>query len=1132
MKVITYWRNSLADADRLNLDLSKLSSPKQIAFSDIERGTLPPAIVEAYFSKDKYKEEQVIDVLLAPVVAYIKTEHGATLKKDLKVLVPLWVPAKMHKEGQLQVKPDAFPWIPRNFLEPCSSDIIPIGKLESMDVFLSSHRQPEENWTDYWNYALNLFCSVTGQALSAFEHEQYMRWKKAFVSDESVKRGMSKNIIELYDDIRRKKYIPPLLKSYASLEDTQLKPLLDDMDSILQSGNHLGQMSNVFPVSESQRETIHHFLTLNEGEILAVNGPPGTGKTTMLQSVVSTLWIKAAYEQTEPPVIVVTSTNNQAVTNVIDSFGKITEKPNSLEGRWIPNVHSYGLYLSSISQDENPGFQTVYPYQRDEKKPRGFTTKLETQEYVADAEKLFLEKSSSYAKKTFTTVKEAVEFLHGELKQTVDEQRQLIKDYHEFLHINKIEQEKYPQGIEKALADKRDELEQIQYELNTKKQTEIEWNKHLYSQPWWMTKLNFFPLKGYVDKKRRLRNKIFMLSYGYDEMEEDEFTTSIQTSKKNLQRDFDMAQEEFELVQKDQQWYQNTRNVWNDWKNKLRLNEEEDLLSRLDSGYRYNAFKLATHYWEGRWILQMQNEFSTNYEDSRGEAKQKTRWRRNAKLTPCFVSTLFMTPSFFKAYQGESIPLYKFIDLLIIDEAGQVSPEIAGATFALAKKALVVGDTLQIEPVWNIPKSIDLKNMEKFKLASTYDDAEKTVLNKYIGASNGTVMHIAQRASKYQKYNEARGMYLTEHRRCVPEIIGYCNRLAYKGRLLPKRGSESDYPLPHLGYAHVQGVSEKFSGSNRNRIEADVIVNWILDNQERLIKMYEDQKLSKIEDIIAVVTPFTQQRQLIQTALKRAEIKDMKVGTVHALQGAERPIVIFSPVYDSSTESGYFFDNGVNMMNVAVSRAKDSFLVFGDMQIFDSNASTPSGLLARYLFADEANEIKNIRISSRALSNLSGAVHHIRELGEHRRVLKECIRAAKKEIHIVSPFMSSVAIEADGLLEVFADTIRNGTQVTIYTDEKLNEQNERQRNNFVKAKESLQSAGVKVVVANRIHNKTLWVDNRLLIEGSFNWLSARRSPNDPWCRYETSLVYKGDGVEQMIQQICSDLEKRKVMQMA
>jgi energy-coupling factor transporter ATP-binding protein EcfA2 len=1123
MNVIEYWRNSLADAERLNLDLTTLNSREEISFSDIEQGILPADIVKKYFQKDKYKESQSIDVLLAPVIAYAKTEHGRKKGTHPNEMVPLWIPARLNREGRLHASSGSFPWIPRNFLEPCSSEIIPLGSLESLDLFLSSHHQPNETWADYWTFALDLFQSVTGQSLAEFKHEMFMRSDKSLVTDETNKQGMAKQIIELYDDIRRKRYIPPLLKRYASLEDVPIEPLLDSMDSILKSAEHLGQMSNEFPVSDSQRETIHHFLTLSEGEMLAVNGPPGTGKTTMLQSIVSTLWIKAAYERTEPPVIVVSSTNNQAVTNVIDSFGRIKEVSNPLEGRWIPNILSYGLYLASSRQKEKPDRHTVFPHRGEGKKPGGFPSQVETHAFVAEAETYYLEKSSSYAKTTFSSVKEAVDYLHDQLKQTIDEQRQIIQSYHEFLQVNKVESEKYPQGIEWAITDKNNEILQLQTEMTGITQLEIEWNQHLYTKPWWFTLLNFFSFKGYINEKRRLRNKGFFLSHGHEEMEEDEFTSYIQTSKMKLQNKLNTTQEELEALQKERQWFQSARNRWKEWYDKLEMNQEDDLLSKLDTSYRYTAFKLATHYWEGCWLLQMQEQFSTNDQKSNEKMKQETRWRRYAKLTPCFVSTLYMSPSFFTA---ESFPLYDFIDLLIIDEAGQVSPEVAGATFALAKKALIVGDTLQIEPVWNIPKAVDLSNIVKFKLASTVEEADSVLSNKYIGASSGSVMHIAQRASKYQRFEEIKGMYLTEHRRCVPEIINYCNRLAYKGRLIPKRSRKEYHPLPHLGYAHVRGSMERFGGSLCNQMEADVIANWIVDNQVHLEKMYPGQEL---KDIIAVVTPFSQQRKLIQTALNRAKVQNITVGTVHALQGAERPIVIFSPVYDSSKEGGYFFDKGINMLNVAVSRAKDSFLVFGDMQIFDASSSLPSGILAQYLFADEGNEIKNIRIPSRALSNLGDAVQHIRELEEHRRILKECVLSARKEIHIVSPFLSSEAIEADHLQEIFEEAVRNGTKVTVYTDKHLNEQNGKPKINFIRAKEILLKSGVQLVIANRIHNKTLWIDDWLLIEGSFNWLSARRSPDDPWCRYEASLVYKGDGVEGMIQQIYSDLQKRKIL---
>lgn len=58
------------------------------------------------------------------------------------------------------------------------------------------------------------------------------------------------------------------------------------------------------------------------GEVIAANGPPGAGKTTLLLSAVAGLWVCAALRGEDPSVIVAASSNNQAVTNIIDAFGK------------------------------------------------------------------------------------------------------------------------------------------------------------------------------------------------------------------------------------------------------------------------------------------------------------------------------------------------------------------------------------------------------------------------------------------------------------------------------------------------------------------------------------------------------------------------------------------------------------------------------------------------------------------------------------------------------------------------------------------------------------------------------------------------------------------------------------------
>jgi len=55
--------------------------------------------------------------------------------------------------------------------------------------------------------------------------------------------------------------------------------------------------------------------------------------------------------------------------------------------------------------------------------------------------------------------------------------------------------------------------------------------------------------------------------------------------------------------------------------------------------------------------------------------------------------------------------LYDTIDLLIVDEAGQTTPPVAGAAFALARRALVIGDTEQIQPIWEVPGRVDAGNL-------------------------------------------------------------------------------------------------------------------------------------------------------------------------------------------------------------------------------------------------------------------------------------------------------------------------------------------------------------------------------------------------------------------------------------
>ena len=163
-------------------------------------------------------------------------------------------------------------------------------------------------------------------------------------------------------------------------------------------------------------------------------------------------------------------------------------------------------------------------------------------------------------------------------------------------------------------------------------------------------------------------------------------------------------------------------------------------------------------------------------------------YNRLGMITPCLVMTFYTLPKQFLAYGDQkNFFLYNYIDLLIVDEAGQVSPEIAAGEFSLAKKSVVVGDVYQIEPVWSVNRALDKALALSGGVIQTTDEYE-LLENTGLNSSCSSVMKVAVKSCKYEKFNE-KGLFLSEHRRCYNEIIQYCNMLVYKGNLQPLRGN-------------------------------------------------------------------------------------------------------------------------------------------------------------------------------------------------------------------------------------------------------------------------------------------------------------------------------------------------------
>lgn len=273
-----------------------------------------------------------------------------------------------------------------------------------------------------------------------------------------------------------------------------------------------------------------------------------------------------------------------------------------------------------------------------------------------------------------------------------------------------------------------------------------------------------------------------------------------------------------------------------------------------------------------------------------------------------------------------------------------------------------------------------------------------------------------------------------------------------------------------------------------------------------------------------MITPFGAQTQAITQACAALGIStgkgdgEMTVGTVHSFQGAERPVVIFSAVYSKHAD-GQFIDRKDSMLNVAVSRAKDSFLVFGDMDLFSQQpGGKPRGLLAQFLFADSASELIFEQQPRQDLQTPRTGLIHLHDVAEHDGFLKQTLETARHQVQIVTPWLVERWMQQSGALDLMGHAVQRGVQVTVYTDLRFNTDIKRTQPKgdpqriaeFRDAIAALRARSVEVRIVHKVHSKMLMADDELLCVGSFNWLSAQR--HGDYVHHETSMVYRGADV--------------------
>ena len=605
-----YWRNSLSDAETSKgaFRLKDCGAFLQLPPETLANGIASAEIVEKCFADEK-AQTHFVEIVLRPDVYCAPLQHRVVAENgNPPIITPIITPALLYRDGRIY--PSAQTIMPRDILEPIDEGSFSIGSVAQRDEWLSLHTisgipefdengEPldEETFHNYWEeYCIDCSYFLDAVAFDWRTNSNYLRANYGYLLKKSMIKA-SRHILALYDHLQEAQPAASLFANYARAALAPTEPCLPAHSAFTE---RLAHASDKYPLAAAQRDALAHLLHSQHGDILAVNGPPGTGKTTLLLSVVASLWAKAALAESEPPVIVAASTNNQAVTNIIDAFGKDFARGSGVfAGRWLPEIASFGAYFPAHGKEE----AAAEKYQT-----RSFFEQVESDEYFYHAQMAYLQAAAN-AFPAIITVQEAVDALHQALQKEVLKLRDIE---HAWAHLSRART-----VIKKALGEHYQEsLIQIRHEY---KATETEKEKiDTLLDEWESYRAKesllyaFFSWLPPVAKKRLRLARLFLKNiwpsiYAEPQGQSlDAIEAEIAALAASIQQQLAIQTERVARGEKLKQVLWQALQEWQTVLQPLKLDKpaaECDLQecdTRADTQIRFKIFQLSTHYWEGR----------------------------------------------------------------------------------------------------------------------------------------------------------------------------------------------------------------------------------------------------------------------------------------------------------------------------------------------------------------------------------------------------------------------------------------------------------------------------------------------------------------------------------------------------
>lgn len=733
--------------------------------------------------------------------------------------------------------------------------------------------------------------------------------------------------------------------------------------------------------------TVNNLIGKHQDGIFSVNGPPGTGKTTLLRDIIAAnivnrakvlinikdpkdgfkkvgyfdnggdfkYYIYQPNDELASSGMVIASSNNGAVENISKELPLKEEvQPFDQEINYFRSVaeeafgDDYWGILSAVlgnSANRKEFVNSLWNTWKDNK-----PEEVGLRKYLKENKKLSLDDWKSVVTefqnkvREITTEKNRLEKIKDEYqnfkkiidqKNSCEEEVNKIKELRSNLENKCSKQQKFVNELKELKKEALKELESIQkskpgfftYWLNSK-------IRKAYKESYTETLHSFNEVsKNFKQENNELislkealeksRNRCQIANAEFHKLTDTYDILSKKTEK---------AKEELKNNYADDQFWKNietkeTQEACPWYSNELKTLQSELFILSLKVN---EIFLLTANNYKSLISSTLHGFFEYLKGNSTVEKRHiKAMWDTFFMVVPIVSSTFASFQTMFKDIEKEELPW------LFIDEAGQAVPQAASGAIWRSQRVAIVGDPFQIEPVVTIPEIITNHLSKYFELTSDHIHTELSV------------QVMADRINPIGSYINIRdkdiwiGIPLRVHRRCLNPMFDIANGIAYDNTMFLSTNQPK--------YVDIKFQSQfidcpgEVKGRHFVATQAEVIANILIE---------EVQYKQDFPDVF-IITPFSEISRELRKHLKSSilfEIRQIKpqvtsseiqgwlnthIGTVHTFQGKQAEGVILCLGLDEKTKgAATWASQKPNLLNVALTRAKYRFIAIGDKNIW------------------------------------------------------------------------------------------------------------------------------------------------------------------------------------------------------